>query len=370
MLVSSHFYRPGRTVVNVAAIVPYHTDFCAGQRFRIELWARHLRPRGVDVQFLAFSTPHLTDVLHQQGQTLQKAGAMMRCYAEQLFRVARHARPDVVFIYREAALIGPAVIERLSKRWKVPIVYDIDEPIFMPYVSPHSGRLNVLKFFGKADSLIEMSDRVLVVNDAIAEYASKKARKVTIVPMAVDTDRYQPGKTPVPDRPLRLGWMGTRTSQRNLQEIAGALARLKTSHGSVLRVVADDPIELGGVDVEFLPWSFDIEVPRLQECQIGVVPVQPDTWSKWKFYFKLIQLMALGLPVVASPIGSNREIIQDGVNGFFASTEEEWYDRLRRLADDAELRRTMGQAARATVLARFDLRTQIDEVEGILKECA
>jgi glycosyltransferase involved in cell wall biosynthesis len=363
--------------MKVAAIVPYHTQFCAGQRFRIELWAQHLRERGIEVEFYPFANPALTEILYTPGQLARKAARMLACYAEQLRRVlAARGRPDAVYIYREAALIGPAFIESLVKRWRVPIIYDIDEPLFVPYVSPSNGQLNRLKFFSKVHTLFEMSDHVLAVNRAIADYASRYARKVSVVPMAVDTERYAPAPHDGDDgaaasssaSPALVGWVGTLTNQPNLELVAAPLRRLAETHPVTLRVIADEPVALDGVRVDFVKWSLDVEVASLRECQIGLVPVRQSEWGPWKFFFKLIQYMSLGMPVVASAIGSNLEIIEDGVNGFLARDEREWHDRLRTLLSDAELRRSMGRAARATARERFSLAGQIDFMEQVFRD--
>jgi glycosyltransferase involved in cell wall biosynthesis len=253
------------------------------------------------------------------------------------------------------------------RRWKAPIVYDIDEPIFIPYVSPRNGHFNRLKFFSKVHSLFEMSDHVLAVNQVIADYAANYARRISIVPMAVDTERYQPPLNAEPQDVPRIGWVGTLTNQPNLELVTESLHRLQQARPSVMRVIADEPLSLPGVEVEFIPWTYDIEVPRLQECQIGIVPVKPSVWSPWKFFFKLIQFMSLGLPVVATPTGSNLEIIKDGVNGFLASSSNEWYDRLSLLMDDADLRRSIGEAARETVKTHFSLTKQLDVMENIFR---
>ena len=351
--------------MKIAAVVPYHTDFCAGQRFRIELWAKYLKPRGLDVEYFPFASPALTRLLYSSGQVLQKGSAMLRCYWDQLCHVLVAARPDTIYIYREAALIGPAFIERLTKRWKAPIIYDIDEPLFVPYVSPRNGRINHLKCFAKVHTLFEMSDHVWAVNHAIGDYAARFARQTSIVPMAVDTERYQPAPdSTAPLLPPRIGWVGTLTNQSNLELVAEPLRRLKRSHGTILRLIGDEPMSLPGVEVEFIPWAYDLEVPRLQECQIGIVPVKPSVWSPWKFFFKLIQYMSLGLPVVATPTGSNPEIVKDGVNGFLADSAEEWYERLQLLLENPDLRRAMGRAARRTVQDEFGLMKQLDFVEG------
>jgi len=353
--------------MKIAALVPYHTAYCSGQRFRIELWASRLAPRGIDVSFYPFASSALTGILHQPGKRLEKGYWLLRCYADQLRRVLAGPRPDRIFIYREAALLGPAFIERLTRRWKVPIIYDIDEPLFVPYVSPANGRLNFLKCATKTHSLFRLSDHVLAVNKAIGDYAQQHASRVSIVPMAVDTDRYRPASAASEGGPLRIGWTGTRTTQPHLELIAGPLQRLGQERAASLRVIADDPMTLPGIDLDFVPWTVEAEVPRLQECQIGVVPVKATDWSPWKFNFKTIQFMSLGLPIVATATGSNLEIIEDGVNGFLASTDDEWYERLRTLADDPALRRSMGEAARRTAQAHFSLTKQIDTMENVFR---
>jgi glycosyltransferase involved in cell wall biosynthesis len=356
--------------MRIAALVPYHQDYCAGQRFRVEAWARGLAPRGVTFSFLPFSDPALTAVLHGRAGLMSRGTRLARCFLDQLARVLRESRPDVVYIYREAALVGPAVIERLTRRWRAPIVYDLDEPLFVPYVSPSTGRWSALKCFGKTDDLMRMSDRVWAVNRAIGDYAARFSRRVSIVPMAVDIDRYRPAPPLPDDAPLRVGWMGTRTSQPNLQAVVEPLARLHRSHGAVLSVVADEPLSFDQLPVEFTPWTWEAEVPHMHRCQVALVPVRPDGWSPWKFYYKLVQCMSMAIPVVASPIGSNLEIVEDGKTGFLAETQDEWSDRLRRLADDPALRRKMGAAARRVVEERFSLSRQIDFLHRELEAMA
>lgn len=353
--------------MKVAALVPYHLDFCAGQRFRIELWARHLERRGINFEFFPFASPELTSTLYCQGRNLEKGQQMLRCYWDQLRRVLSASKPDAVYIYREAALIGPALIERLAKRWGAPIIYDIDEPVFVPYVSPRNGRLNALKFVSKTHGLFGMSDNVLAVNKAIGDYAARYAKKVSIVPMAVDTDRYRPVERSRQPSARKIAWVGTLTNQPNVALVAKPLARLRETHGTILRVIADEPMTLKGVDVEFVQWSYDREVTLLQDCAIGIVPVMPSVWSPWKFFFKTIQYMSLGIPVVATATGSNLEIIEDGVNGFLANSEEEWYDRLVTLIENPELRARMGQAARKTAETHFSLTRQIDFIENVFR---
>jgi glycosyltransferase involved in cell wall biosynthesis len=349
--------------MKVLAIVPYHLNFCAGQRFRIELWAKELANRGIEVEYLPFTNQNLTDVLYTQGQNLKKASLMLSAFIQQLTQVFKSNKPDLIFIYREAALIGPAIIEKIVRRWKIPIVYDIDEPLFVPYKSPTSGHLNKLKFFSKVDELFKMSDSVFAVNKAIGDYASKFNDDIEIVPMTVDINRYQPKAEKIENEKPIIAWVGTRTNQPMIELAVPPMRELAKEKDFTFRIIADDEMKFDGLDIDFVPWAYNVEVPKLQEADIGVVPVIETDWSPYKFFFKTVQFMSLGMPVVASATGSNLEIIEDGVNGFLAKDEKDWHEKLKLLIENADLRKQFGKKARQTVLERFDIEKQYDFLE-------
>ena len=357
-------------MINVLAIVPYHLDYCAGQRFRIELWAKEMSKREINIDFLSFTEEELTDVLYQNGKNVKKASMLIKAFMKQIAKLFRVKKPDVIFIYREAAVAGPAIIENIVRKWNIPIIYDIDEPLFVPYVSPSSGAMSKLKFFSKIDKIIAKSDTVFAVNHPIAEHAKKLNNNVHIVPMTVDTKRYKPNKEKQSNKSPIITWVGTRTNQPNIELASPALKKLGETHEFSFRIIADDPMNINGVDVEFIPWKYDIEVPSLQQADIGITPVMESVWSPWKFFFKTIQYMSLGMPVIGSETGSNIGIIENGVNGFLVKNDEEWYSKLKLLVENPDLRAELGHNARETVLERFTLEKQFAFVEKQIREAA
>ena len=78
--------------------------------------------------------------------------------------------------------------------------------------------------------------------------------------------------------------------------------------------------------------------------------------------------MACGVPVVASRVGVNTEIIEDGVNGFLASTEDEWVEKIARLLSDADLRRRFAAAGRRTIEERYSLHVNAPKLSAILRD--
>lgn len=356
--------------MKVLAIVPYQLDFCAGQRFRIELWAKELARRGIQVEYLSFTDKDLTDVLHKPGKVVKKGSMIVHAFARQLKNALTAEKPDLVFVYREAAIIGPAIIERIVRRWNVPMVYDLDEPLFIPLHSAANGTFTRLRFVSKVNKLFEMSDAVFAACRALADYAEKYSDNVHIVPMSVDTERYKPSPEKKTNEKPIIVWVGTRTNQFNVQVAVPAMRKLREEIDFKLRIIADDPVEYEGLDVEFVNWSYNREPSLLRESDIGIVPVTDSEWGPYKFFFKTIQYMSTGLPVVGSALGSNLENIEEGKSGFLAKTDEDWYERLKILLNNSELRESFGRRGREIVLERFDIEKQYDFLEKEFKRLA
>jgi glycosyltransferase involved in cell wall biosynthesis len=152
--------------------------------------------------------------------------------------------------------------------------------------------------------------------------------------------------------------------------LAGSLEKLSALFPLRLRAIGGGGVRLPGVEVESLPWSEFEEVSLLQGCDIGVMPLPDTPWERGKCGFKMIQYMACRKPVVASPVGVNREIVIDGFNGFLASTPKEWVDAVLRLKADPELRRVMGEKGRRLVEEKYCLQVAVPRLHRILLKAA
>ena len=282
----------------------------------------------------------------------------------------RRHRFDMVWIEKEDLPWLPAWFERWLLSG-VPYVLDFDDAIFHNY-DLHSSAW-VRRVFGrKIDRLMAGAALVVAGNDYLADRArTAGAPWVEVMPTVIDLERYADRPdTAVPTDPFVVGWIGSPSTAKYLQMLAGSLEKLSALFPLRLRAIGGGGVRLPGVEVENLPWSELEEVSMLQGCDIGVMPLADTPWERGKCGFKLIQYMACRKPVVASPVGVNPEIVVDGINGFLASTPKEWVDALLRLKADPELRRVMGEKGRRLVEEKYCLQGTAPRLHRILLKAA
>jgi glycosyltransferase involved in cell wall biosynthesis len=251
---------------------------------------------------------------------------------------------------------------------RVPYAFDFDDAIYLPAASEANRRLAWLKGAGKARRVAAGASLVVAGNSHLAGWARRHARRVTVIPTTVDTERYQVRGRPVPDR-VCVGWSGSPTTIVHLRLLEPVLARLQREEGIRIRVIGDASYRIDGVEVESLDWRAATELGDLGDIDIGVMPMPDDEWSRGKCGLKALQYMALGIPAVISPVGVNREIAGGGA-AILASTQDEWLTALRTLIGDAELRSRVGAAGRARVEERYSVAAAATVWEAAIHEAA
>jgi glycosyltransferase involved in cell wall biosynthesis len=355
--------------LRVLGLVPYPIGRAPGQRYRIEQWAPHLQRDGIELAFAPFLSARGMDVLYRRGHLAAKASAVLRGHLRRLTEGARTRRFDVVYVYREATMLGPPWFEQLwLGRGGTPMVFDFDDAIYLPVASAANAWASRFKWAGKTAALCRLARVVTVGNDVLAEFARRTAQTVRVVPSTIDTDRYVPAPRP-PNPRLVIGWTGSATTLPYLEAMAPTLRELRRIVDFDLRVIGGE-VKLEGLSVQCVPWRDSTEVADLRPLDVGLMPLPDDEWSRAKCGLKALQYMALGIPPVVSPVGANRTIVRDGVNGFHADSSADWIDSVRRLALDPELRRRLGAAARSTVEEGYSARVQALRMGQALRDAA
>jgi glycosyltransferase involved in cell wall biosynthesis len=355
--------------VKVLAWVPQEFDTSPGQRFRLEQWAPHLAREGIEITYAPFADEALAALLKTPGHVAGKAAGVVRSLAARVASAWRASEFDAAYVFREGALLGPAVAERILARSGVPYVFDFDDAVWVRYVSPANSYLSYLRFPGKTATLCRLARHVMAGNAYLRDYALRYNPHVTVVPTTIDTERYRPLPPRNPGRPV-IGWTGSYSTEQYLAIVRPALERLRARHDFKFVVVGGGTFTATGVEVEHRPWRAATEVEDLADFDIGLMPLPDAEWERGKCGLKALQYMALGVPVLVSPVGVNTEIVEHGRNGLLAASPEEWDEQLARLLESPALRRTLGEAGRATVEAGYSALSQAPRVAAIFKGLA
>ncbi|MBI4575184.1 MAG: glycosyltransferase family 4 protein [Planctomycetes bacterium] len=271
---------------------------------------------------------------------------------------ARAAGFDTVVVQRKLLRWFP--LRRLRRRVHR-LVYDFDDALWLP--DSAARRPFSLTRLVRFRRMVRRADAVVAGSPRLAAEAARLGARPVVIPTAVDTSRYGPRAAPGAGagtgagRPFRVGWIGSHVTLFYLEDVLGALEEVARRLGGLTLVVVSDrfPVSRGVMRVEERSWSEATEAADLATLDVGLMPLRDDRWSAGKCGLKLLQYMSASLPVVASPVGVNVELVRPGVEGLYAPDGAAWVEALLALAADAAGRERMGEAARRRVEAGWSL---------------
>jgi glycosyltransferase involved in cell wall biosynthesis len=342
-------------------------DQAASTRVRLLQYLPALNAANVQIEIqILLDNEYLQAMFAGQRTSLWK---LTKLYAArlQMLWCARHY--DGVWIHMELFPNLPAVFEWMLAKFLCPYIYDCDDAFFHKYDLSQNPLKRMLS--QKIDRVMRYAQQVVCGNAYLAQKASKAgALSVHIVPSVVDTEQYlpKPGIAAQSGNkmPLRIGWIGSRTTAKYLHPLMPILADLSKEYVLELVVVGavfQDPV----VSVRCKPWKKATEILDIQSFDIGIMPLDSSPWELGKCAYKLIQCMACGVPVIGERIGANCDLIEDGQNGFLASDHAEWTEAFKRLLEDPKLRERFAQAGRKTVVEKYSLKSQEDIMAHIFR---
>jgi glycosyltransferase involved in cell wall biosynthesis len=275
------------------------------------------------------------------------------------------ARYDVVWVEKELLPWLPTFAERV--RGNPRVVVDYDDAVFHRYDQHRSALVRRLQG-QRIDAVMRHADLVTAGNDYLAERArGAGCPRVEWLPTVVDLERYAPSLGRDAGAPVVIGWIGSPATAHYLQPLASVIAGLEGAHAVRAVAVGARPDQVAGTPFEAVAWSEAEEVSLVASFDIGIMPLQDSPWERGKCGYKLIQYMACGLPVVASPVGVNTRIVQHGENGFLAGSQDEWRLAIGRLVADADMRNCMGRIGRRQVEEAYSLQAQAPRLVAMLE---
>jgi glycosyltransferase involved in cell wall biosynthesis len=345
-------------------IVAHRPGRSPGQRFRFEQYLDHIQNSGFEFTYSYIISEKDDAYFYAKGKYLRKLFILLKSIFIRFKDLRRAKQYDIIFIYREALMLGCSWFEKRFKKKGAKIIIDYDDAIWLPDVSDGNSNLAWMKKPSKTIDIVKASDMVFAGNSYLADFAKQYHPNVKIVPTTLDTEHYQVrSNAKVNDGRLCIGWTGSLTTLKHFEQAVPFLTEIYHKFGNRVRfkMIADIPFITDQFPLEFCKWTKEKEVEDLWDINIGIMPLPDDNWAKGKCGFKGLQYMAVGIPSVMSPVGVNTEIITDGVNGFLASDDKEWITKISLLIESEELREKFGVEGRKTVEQHFSFNAWKDK---------
>jgi glycosyltransferase involved in cell wall biosynthesis len=273
---------------------------------------------------------------------------------------------NVIFLQRKR--FNPPFLQVL--RWLAKgIVYDFDDAVMYrnsTAPSPYS-RTRQRRFA----RIIRAADYVIAGNTFLRDQAARFTERVTVIPTAIDRERYSAKDYRKRKKKTTIGWIGDHGSIHYLMKLRPIFEKLGEQYPYLeLKIICDTFFDCKNIAVVKRRWSQEEEVEDLRSLDIGVMPLVDDPWSWGKCGLKILQYYGVGVPVVCTPVGVNRDVVQDGVNGFWAMTEDEWITKLSTLIGDYSLRQKMGVQGRELVRESYSIQGCAPKFYGVIDEVA
>lgn len=333
----------------------HRPDRSPSQRYRFEQFQPYLEEHGFAITYFYLIRAQDDQKFYGSGHYFAKAFILCRSLLLLIGLLFRAGKYDLIFVQREAFMLGTVFFEQILAK-KAPLVYDFDDAIWLQNVSAGNKALSFLKDAQKTEKLIALADLVLAGNAYLADFARNFNEQVALVPTVVDTNKYK-RVAASPREQVCIGWSGSFSTIPYFEYALPALKILQQKYGDrvYFKVIGDASYYNKELNIRGVAWSSATEVAELSEIDIGIMPLPNDEWTKGKCALKGLLYMSLEQAAVLSDVGVNGTVIQDGVNGFLASSTEEWVEKLSILIENPTLRQQIGQAARQTVLEQYSV---------------
>jgi len=341
------------------------------QRYRFEQFFPVLEERGIEYDYRYLLNQKMDENLYAPGSYIQKGLIVFSCFVKLtyawLFVVRKY---EYVFVQKQLFMLGTSFFERQFAK-KAKLIYDFDDATWMMNISKANRKLAFLKNPNKTNEIIKVAYKVVVGNDFLANYARQFNQNVVVIPTVVNTENYKRKAryTEKENGKICIGWSGSHTTIEHFKILIPTLEKLKEKYGEGIyfKVIGDTNFRHEKLAIQGIRWSEETEVAELEEIDIGIMPLPYDEWSEGKCGLKGLVYMSMSIPNMMSGVGVNKTIIQHGENGFICDSEADWLTTFDTLIKDFELRKSIGEKGRDTILASFSVDSVFEDFISIFQ---
>jgi len=336
----------------------------ASTRYRLKQYVNGLKSYGIDLQIRHLLGDDYLRIRFAGGSMPFKI--LIRSVFSRLEHLSNQDNYDCAILHCELIPLMPGMLERGLIR--KPYIYDFDDAFYLKYQRGWLGIAGPL-LQNKFDTIIAGANTVTAGNAVLADYAKLHNPNTIFFPTVVNTQRYVPQIKNRGGKVFTIGWIGSPSTAKYLKEIIVPLSTIGQEGAVKFVVIGGKAPHIPNVTVIEIEWKEETELELINSFDIGVMPLTDDEWTRGKCAFKLIQYMSCAVPVVASPVGANIEVV--GVSsGLLASTQQDWVDALRKLRDQPNIRKELGKAGRDRVLECYSLHKNLPVLANLISNLA
>lgn len=336
----------------------------ASSRLRSFQYIPYLEEAGYRVEvFPLFDDRYLTDLYKGQKSLSNIWSAYRRRFSD----LKKAKEGDTVFIEYELFPYLPAWAEMWLRRKKINYIVDYDDAIFHNYDKSSNAIVRFL-LGNKIPRVMRNSSLVIAGNQYLAEKAKRSgAKRVEKIPTVVDLERYQmKERFSSQNEPLVIGWIGTFSTFKYVKSLLPVFEKLAEKIPLKLHIIGAKEDLDTFLEIKFIDWEEHLEASSIRTFDVGIMPLKDSPWEKGKCGYKLIQYMASGIPVIASPVGVNSEIVENNINGYLAKTVQDWEDKILYLHENRNLLQLLGAAGRKKVEETYSLQVTSNKLLQIV----
>lgn len=350
----------------------------AGYQYRAYKWSEILKDNGYDCTVVTIinSRQQLWSIQEQSSNTYFLIYALWK----RMFQVGTSVKYRTVVVRRELLLFndyGNLFMEKFLLKIHPLAILDFDDDISAAKNQPKAinnlfGRI-LLEDGNKFNNSIRLYKRFIVASNYLMEKILNEnpnidASRNLVMPTCVDYNRFTPRQyLNNSSEVITLGWIGGDHNYNLLDSILDSLNELTQNHNVRLLVIGGSPyVRDAKIKIDFEPWSLESEIDSLLKVDVGLMPLPDSLRARGKGGFKLIQYMGLGIVSVASCITINKEIVEDGVNGFLVEPKGDWHEILVKVLKRKSEFATIGVAARSTIMNRYTFSANYTKYKSFL----
>lgn len=350
-------------------ICPYPENVAPSQRLKYEQYFPYFREAGYDITVSPFISIGFWKIIYQPGYIFQKVFFTLLGYLNRFAELITIPRYDVVYVHLWATPFGPPVFEWMIRKLSKKMIYDIDDLVYLKDAQTKSHPLvRYIKGRQKPLYLMSVANHVITCTPHLDNFVRQYNQCTTDISSTINTEAYQPVNSYSNSNRLTIGWSGSLSTSKYFYLLENVLKELGKKYDFNILVIGDPNVRIEGLNLEAISWVEVDEVKNLQRLDIGLYPLPNEEWVLGKSGLKALQYMALGIPTVATAIGANFRVIENGESGFLVNTDGEWVNALSKLIENPELRKEIGEKARARVEALYSINANKKVYLNILKE--